>query len=244
MSPEEAIRYGGKLDGMAQAGILIALQVGIPQERTSTIRDGQDAVWTSAIVKKPVPMRLRLDRHNLAGDAQADLKHHGGKDKAVCCYSAEHYPLWRHALGLDELAFGWGAFGENFTVEGLTEVTVCIGDVYQVGTARVQVSQPRMPCYKLGRRWGRPEFPSEVKDSGRTGYYLRVLEPGEVGPSDALSLLERPLPDWSVARINDAMYVRKDDAALADELGRLPLLAEAWRSPFRRRAGLIRYRAR
>ncbi len=145
--------------------------------------------------------------------------------------------------GAGRRAFPYGAFGENFTLAGLPEDDVCIGDIYAVGTARVQISQPRMPCYKLGRTWERPEFPNDVKDSGQTGYYLRVLEPGEVGPGDTLTLLERPLPEWTVARINDAMYVRKDDDDLADELGRLPLLAEAWRSPFRRRAGLIHCRA-
>ena len=99
-----------------------------------------------------------------------------------------------------------------------------------------------MPCWKLGRRWERPSLPLEVSGSGRTGYYLRVLEPGEVGAGDALALIERPLPEWPVARVNQAMYVEKDDADLADTLSRLPLLAEAWRRPFRRRAGLLRSR--
>jgi MOSC domain-containing protein YiiM len=207
------------------------------------MRDGQEAVWTSGIDKRPITGRRRLEPLGLEGDAQADLKNHGGKDKAVCCYAADHYDGWRKTLGLDAAAFPFGAFGENFTIVGLPEDAVCIGDIYTVGTAHVQISQPRMPCYKLGRLWNLPDLPHTVKDSGKTGYYLRVLEPGDVGPGDPLTLIERPLPQWSVTRINDAMYVRKDDEALAYELGRLPLLAEAWRSPFRRRAGLIRYRA-
>lgn len=223
---------------------LISLQVGLPQERLSTLQDGAEAFWTSGIFKSPISERLRLERLHLPGDAQADLKHHGGKDKAVCCYPAEHYADWRLALGFTDEQFSFGAFGENFTLRGMTEDTVCIGDIYSLGTARVQISQPRMPCYKLGRRWELPHLPHAVKDSGRTGYYLRVLEAGEVGPGDLLTLQERPLPDWTIARVNDAMYVRKDDAELAYTLGRLPLLAEAWRSPFRRRAGLIRYRQR
>ncbi len=222
-------------------GQLLSLQIGPVETRTSAVRDGQEAAWTSGIVKRPVSDRLSLGLLSLAGDAQADLKNHGGKDKAVCCYAADHYPAWRETLGLDAETFPYGAFGENFTIEGLPEDAVCIGDVFAVGAARVQVSQPRMPCYKLGRRWERPRLPDDVKTSGRTGYYLRVLQPGEVGPGDTLTLLERPQPGWTVARINDAMYVRKDDADLADTLGRLPLLAEAWRSPFRRRAGLIRH---
>lgn len=222
---------------------LLSLQVGRPAEHTSEVADGQDAVWVSGIWKSPVFGRLQLDLTNLDGDAQADLKNHGGPDKAICCYAAEHYPGWRGTLEKSESEFPFGAFGENWTLTGMTEDIICIGDTYTVGTARVQVSQPRMPCWKLGRRWKLPDLHSQVRDSGHTGWYLRVLETGEVGPGDMLSLLERPQPEWTVARINDAMYVQKDDEALSYELGRLPLLAEAWRSPFRRRAGLIRYRA-
>lgn len=228
---------------MTDTGQIVSLQVGQPQENRSEISDGHESVWTSAICKQPVSGRSALGVLGLDGDAQADMKNHGGRDKAVCCYSQEHYVSWREALGLDESVFTFGAFGENFTVRAMTEEAICIGDVYAVGSAKVQISQPRMPCFKLGRRWDRPHLPNDSKDSGRTGFYLRVLEPGDVGPGDEMVLRERPLPDWTVARINNAMYVRKDDEALADILGRLPLLAEAWRSPFRRRAGLIRYRA-
>lgn len=222
---------------------LLSLQIGRPTEHVSELNDGLDAAWTSGIWKSPAAGRLRLGRTNLDGDAQADLKNHGGPDKAVCCYAAEHYPDWRETLDKSEAEFSYGAFGENWTLTGMTEGAVCIGDTYTVGTARVQVSQPRMPCWKLGRRWERPGFPLEVSGSGRTGYYLRVLEPGEVGVGDTLTLTERPLPNWPVARINRAMYVDKADAELAEELGRLLLLAEAWRRPFRRRAGLLRSRA-
>ena len=221
---------------------LLSLQVGRPAEHVSELQDGQEAAWVSGIWKLPALGRVRLDLVNLDGDAQADLKNHGGPDKAVCCYAAEHYPDWRSALGKRESEFPHGAFGENWTLVGMTEDTVCIGDTYTVGTARVQVSQPRMPCWKLGRRWERPGLPLEVSGSGRTGYYLRVLEPGEVGAGDMMTLTERPLPLWPVARVNRAMYADKADANLAEELSRLPLLAEAWRRPFRRRAGLLRSR--
>lgn len=223
---------------------ILSLQVGRPAEHVSELKDGQDAAWVSGIWKTSVGGRLRLGRINLDGDAQADLKNHGGPDKAVCCYAAEHYPGWRTMLGKSEADFPPGAFGENWTLAGMTEEAVCIGDTYTVGTARVQVSQPRMPCWKLGRRWERPSLPLEVSGSGRTGFYLRVLDPGEVGAGDALTLIERPLPEWTVTRINRAMYVEKDDADLADTLSRLTLLAEAWRRPFRRRAGLLRSRTK
>src|SRR5437764_847060 len=134
---------------MTRAGQIVSLQVGQPQARVSAVKDGEEAVWTSAIFKEPVATRLRLELMQLDGDGQADLKHHGGKDKAVCCYAAEHYPSWYEALGKDAGTFGFGAFGENFTLAGMTEESVCIGDVYVVGTARVQISQPRIPCYKL-----------------------------------------------------------------------------------------------
>jgi len=218
---------------------LISLQVGLPQTRMSSLNDGLESQWTSGIWKQSITERLPLDQLNLAGDQQADLQNHGGPDKAVCCYAAEHYPDWRKMLGKSDVAFSYGAFGENFTLAGMTEETVCIGDSYAIGTVRVQVSQPRMPCWKLGRRWELPTLPLAVQTSGKTGYYLRVLEPGEVGAGDVLSLVARPLPDWTIARVNHAMYVAKDNHALAAELSELSLLAEAWRRPFRRRAGLI-----
>ena len=186
---------------------------------------------------------MSLSRTDLDGNAQADLKNHGGPDKAVCCYSAEHYASWRTALGLSETEFGYGAFGENFTLTGFPEDAVCLGDIYTVGTAMVQVSQPRMPCWKVGRRWERPDLPHEMTETGRTGFYLRVLEEGKVGAGDTLTLQERPLPDYTVARLNDALYVHKNNPLQDAELARLPLLAEAWRRTFRRRAGLLKWRA-
>ena len=222
---------------------IVSLQLGRPRESVSHLKDGKDAEWVSSIWRNPVNERVHLGRTDLEGNAQADLKNHGGLDKAVCCYSAEHYSGWRSLLNLTEEAFAYGAFGENFTVTQLTEDAICLGDIYTVGTATVQVSQPRMPCWKVGRRWERPDLPGEMTGTGRTGFYLRVLEEGEVGAGDALTLTERPLPDWTVARLNTALYVDKNNQVQDEELSRLPLLAEAWRRTFRRRAGLLRYRA-
>lgn len=228
------------LDAPQTAPRIVSVQIGRPGMHVSCLEDGQDAEWVSSIWKAPVAGRLRLGRTDLAGNGQADLKNHGGPDKAVCCYAAEHYPEWRSWLSKSDEEFGCGAFGENFTLAGLTEETVCVGDIYNVGAAVVQVSQPRMPCWKVGRRWERPEMPLEMTASGRTGFYLRVLAEGEVGAGDALSLAERPSPEWTVARVNEALYIRKDDAALAGQLAHLPTLAEAWRRQFRRRTGLLR----
>ena len=222
---------------------LISLQIGRPAGHISQVKDGKDAEWVSSIWREAVLGRVHLSRTDLDGNAQADLKNHGGPDKAVCCYSAEHYPEWRSLLGLSEEKFAYGAFGENFTLTGLPEDAVCLGDIYAIGTAVVQVSQPRMPCWKVGRRWDRTDLPGEMTATGRTGFYLRVLEEGEVGAGDTLTLEERPLPNCTVARLNDALYVHKNDPAQDEELSRLPLLAEAWRRTFRRRAGLLKYRA-
>ena len=222
---------------------LISLQLGRPRESVSHLKDGNDAEWVSSIWRTPINERLHLGRTDLEGNAQADLKNHGGPDKAVCCYSAEHYSSWRSLLRLSEEEFGFGAFGENFTVSELTEDAVCLGDIYTLGTATVQVSQPRMPCWKVGRRWERPDLPGEMTQTGRTGFYLRVLTEGEVGAGDILTLIERPLPEWTVARLNTALYVDKNNAEMDQHLSQLPLLAEAWRRTFRRRAGLLKYRA-
>ena len=222
---------------------LISLQIGKPAEHSTNLKDGQEAEWDSSIWKHPVAGRLSLGRTDLAGNTQADLKNHGGPDKAVCCYSLEHYTDWRMSLGLSEAEFGPGAFGENFTLSEATEAAVCLGDIYTVGTAKVQVSQPRMPCWKVGRRWERPDLPREMTETGRTGFYLRVLEEGEVGAGDTLTLTERPLPEWTVAQLNDALYVDKNNAERDQYLSRLPLLAEAWRRTFRRRVGLLKWRS-
>ena len=134
--------------------------------------------WRSAIWKQPVLVPLELGPEGLSGDQQANRRVHGGPDKAVCVYSIDHAPWWRETLGAPE--WGAGAVGENFTVTGQTETSVCLGDSYEVGTALVQVSQPRSPCRTLARRWGRPDLPKRVVQSGRSGWYLRVLRDGRV----------------------------------------------------------------
>lgn len=208
--------------------LLLSIQVGQPQELGHEgAADPMERPWRSGIYKIAVPGPVWLGRTNLVGDGQGDLIHHGGPEKAVMAYAAAHYPAWREELGIPELTCG--GFGENFTVEGLTEADLCIGDIYAVGTALVQVSQPRQPCWKLARRWHVKDLAARTQATGRTGWYFRVLQEGAVQAGDALLLQERPLPRWSVARANQLMHLHRDDRAGALELASSPYLSANWR---------------
>jgi MOSC domain-containing protein YiiM len=189
--------------------------------------------WTTAICKMPVATPIFLTRTNLAGDGQADRVNHGGIDKAVCAYSAEHYPDWQAALGCEDLVDG--GFGENFTIAGQTEDDVCVGDVWSAGDALIQVSQPRQPCWKLGRRWRRPDFAARVVANGRTGWYYRILREGLVRRGDGLTLVQRPQPSWTISAANHVMHYQPDRAA-AVALSRIETLSKSWRETLARRA--------
>jgi MOSC domain-containing protein YiiM len=203
---------------------LLSIQVGRPRSRPHP-----DGPWLSSIYKHAVGTPVRLDRLNLEGDEQADLSVHGGPDKAVCVYSADHFAYWRETLRRPELAAG--AFGENFTVSGLDEGTVCLGDVFAVGTVLVEVSQPRGPCWKLGRKWERIDMPKLVLKAGKTGWYFRVRQPGHVAAGEELRLLERPYAQWTVNEVNRVAYAKNRGDALAEkrELASCPALSESWR---------------
>lgn len=211
------------------AGLLASIQVGRPQLRgDENANDPWDKAWLSGFCKDAVIGPVGLRWTNLDGDEQADLENHGGVDKAVCCYPAVHYDGWRHALNLPELAFG--GFGENFTIDGLAEPDVCIGDVWKVGTAVVQVSQPRQPCWKLARRWRIKTLTLQVQQTGRTGWYFRVLSEGVVAPGAPLTLDDRPHPDWTVARANQLMHIDKSNLSSAATLAALPPLSASWKA--------------
>lgn len=213
---------------------IAALLVGMPKDLgTEGAADPMDRPWRSGIFKELAAGPVWLGKTNLAGDGQADLKHHGGPDKAVLCYPVAHYPSWRRELGRPDMAYG--AFGENFTIAHQDETTVCIGDTYQVGEAVVQVSQPRQPCWKPARRWRVKDLALRMQREGRTGWYLRVLQEGRVQQGDVLILLERPFPQWTVARANDVMHRGQHDKAASAELAACPLLSPSWvRTLFRR----------
>jgi MOSC domain-containing protein YiiM len=145
----------------------------------------------------------------------------------VLAYASAHYLAWRPELGLADLPYG--AFAENFSIDGLDEQTVCLGDIFLIGAARVQVSQPRQPCINIARRWRMPDLPERVAATGRTGWYLRVLAEGQVEAGMHVDLLERPCPEWTISRATRAMTLRTRTPAEAAALGQVPPLSQAWR---------------
>ncbi|MEW5769599.1 MAG: MOSC domain-containing protein [Pseudomonadota bacterium] len=193
----------------------------------------------SAIDKQPHAGAARIGPLGLEADAQADRRHHGGPDKALHHYPREHYAPWCAELPGQAALFVPGGFGENLSTLGLTEATVCVGDVFGLGNAVLQVSQGRKPCWKLNTRFGVEDMARRVQDTGRTGWYYRVLQAGEVTAGDALALLERPCPEWPLARAWRLLYqappLPEDQDALA-ELAELPQLAQGWRDTARKRA--------
>ena len=229
-------------------GAVVGLFVGVPQTMdvappgSAPISDSDEAVagpWTSAIAKSRCDVPVFLGEINFAGDDQADRRVHGGPDKAVCVYPEAHYASWwaetdwPDRLGPD--SFRFGAFGENLTVAGVTEHDTCIGDVLRIGEATVEVSQPRSPCWKLGRRWSYPELTARTRDTDRTGWYVRVLETGVVAPDSPIELLDRPFAEWTITEVNRVHIHDRHDLAAAARLVECPALAESWSVPLRRR---------
>lgn len=206
----------------------MSIQVGMPQTLGDpSAHDPELGPWRTGFFKLPVPGPVQATRLGLQGDGQADLINHGGPDKAILAYAADHYPRWRERLDLPEMS--GGAFGENLTIAGLDETQVCIGDTWRIGSAVLQASQPRQPCWKLARRWGLPQLPKLVVQTGRSGWYFRVLEEGTVTAGDDVTLRERRHPAWTIARCSQALYVKSFPLGAAEELSTLPELSDAWR---------------
>lgn len=193
---------------------------------------------SSAIAKLPVAGRVAVGRHGLAGDQQADQVHHGGPDKALHHYPFDHYGAWLMELPAQAgLLHTPGAFGENLATLGMTEANVCLGDIFRLGTAVIQVAQGRQPCWKLNQRFGVADMVTRVLISGRTGWYYRVLEPGEVAAGDHFELIERGWPDWPLSRLWRVLFGPAIDAEALAELARLDVLAAGWRERAARRLG-------
>ncbi len=204
---------------------LISIQVGVPR---IVRRDGQEV--STGIFKSPVQKRVRLHGLNLEGDRQADLTVHGGQDKAVYVYPSEHYSFWKKELpGVD---LPWGAFGENFTTQGLFETDVCLGDRFAIGTAEVVVTQPRLPCFKMNLKFDRGDMVKRFLASRRTGFYFRVLREGEVGAGDEIRLVHR---DENRVSISDALGIYLHDFDSSELLQRalsVEYLSASWREEF------------
>jgi MOSC domain-containing protein YiiM len=183
--------------------------------------------WTTGFYKVPTDEPVNITQLGIEGDGVADLKHHGGIDKAVLAYSDDRYSYWKEKLDPKEI--GVGGFGENLTITGWDESSVCIGDQFKIGTVILEVSQPREPCWKLGRRWEEKMLPKYVAQCGYTGWYFRVACVGQLKNSDEVTLVHRPNPSWSVERANDVLYGRIVDASVMAELFLLQELSAAWK---------------
>jgi MOSC domain-containing protein YiiM len=204
---------------------LISVQVGVPRV---VLREGEEVA--TGIFKMPVTERILMRSLNLDGDRQADLSVHGGRDKAVYAYPSEHYAFWKRELPGVELP--WGSFGENLTTEGLLEANVHLGDRFQIGTAEVVVTQPRLPCFKLNLKFQRDDMAKRFLASRRTGFYFRVLREGEIGAGDEIVRVHE---DENHVSIADGMkiYLGDPDAAeLRERALRVQYLSNSWREEF------------
>ena len=204
---------------------LISVNIGQPKAVEINGR-----AYRTGIYKRAVAGRIRLGQYNLEGDGQADLDNHGGLNRAVYCYPHEHYAYWSGVLKRDD--FEYGQFGENLTLGGLLESEVCIGDIIEVGSAVVQPTQPRVPCYKLEGKLGIPGFAKTFLRSNRSGFYARVLEEGLVAAGDDIRLLQRDTVGMTVAEVNAALHLEAPDPATAERALRLEALSPEWRRRF------------
>jgi len=204
---------------------IISLNVGLPR---LVLRDGEPV--STGIFKEPIDGRVMMRTLNLDGDRQADLSVHGGPSKAVYVYPAEHYDFWTREL--PEMDLPWGMFGENFTTTGLLETEINIGDKFRIGTAEVIVTQPRMPCYKLGLKFGRADIIKRFLQSERTGFYLAVLKEGEVGAGDEFEPLARDAHDVRVSDITRLYTREKHNETLLRRAIAVEALPEGWREYF------------
>jgi MOSC domain-containing protein YiiM len=207
---------------------LISINAGLPREVTWRGKAVRTSIW-----KSPVEGRVRVSKLNLDGDQQSDLAVHGGVDKAIYAYPSEHYSFWRSQLPGSDLR--WGNFGENFTTEGLLEDQVHIGDRLRAGSAEFIVTQPRMPCFKLGIRFDRPDMVKRFLQSKRTGFYLAVLHEGEVAAGDSIEFTERQENALTITDIVNLYTVDSENQELLRRASALPALPEAWKEYFRKR---------
>ena len=203
---------------------LLSVNVSLP--KTVSIKG---RTYSTGIYKEPASGRVHLRSLNLAGDGQGDLKNHGGEYQAVYCYPHEHYAFWATELARDDFAFG--QFGENFTTQGLLESEVCVGDTFRIGAAIIQVTQPRVPCYKLANKIGISGFDKTFLRANRSGFYVRVLEEGNVGAGDSIALISKDPIGMTVAEVNAALYLKKKPRD-AERALKVEALSPGWKRSF------------
>ncbi|MFC5051129.1 MOSC domain-containing protein [Rubritalea spongiae] len=210
---------------------ILNLQIGkIETFQTPNCHSGAKKQWPSAINKRTITGPATLTKNGVEGDEHADKQVHGGFAKAICVYPSEHLAFWESELGLE---LHPGNFGENLTLQNQLESNVCIGDIFQMGDAKVQITQPRQPCWKLAKFHGIKELALKVQETGRTGWYLRVLESGTVHAGTRITLLDRPSPIWSIAAANQLMHHDKTDFSSIEKLlTECPDLSASWRKTF------------
>jgi len=206
---------------------LISLNVALPR-----IVEYNGEPVATGIFKEPAPGPVMLRTLNLDGDRQADLSVHGGVSKAVYAYPSEHYEFWKKEL--PEMELPYGMFGENFTTEGLFEDSVNVGDRFNIGEAELMVTEPRLPCYKLGIKFGRPDIIKKFLQSRRTGFYFAVVKEGEVKAGDAIELLGRDANHIAISDITRLYAFEKDDLKTLRHAVKLEALSESWREYFQR----------
>ena len=206
-------------------GQIIGLFIG----KVKTPWEGKEA---TAIAKKAVDAPLWLNKYGFDGDEQADKEVHGGVDQAIHHYSADHLPFWRDNLPEIKHVIKPGCFGENISAVGLDENNLCIGDVIAFGTAKVQVTQGRQPCWKLDAHTGSTQTSKQFLKTGKTGWYYRVLETGLVSVGDFINVIERPAPNWPIARVIEARFESKLNTEIACDLANLAHLSQDWRKSF------------
>ena len=206
---------------------VVSINVGLPREV-----EAQGTIVLTSIFKTPASGPVQVRWLNLEGDQQSDLRVHGGADKAVYVYPAEHYGFWRAEL--PAAALPWGVFGENLTTNGLREDTTYVGDRFHIGSAELVVTQPRIPCFKLGIRFGRPDMVKRFLESGRSGFYLRVAQEGAVSVGDPITLVAREHGSLTVADLVGVYTAEAPNHDLLRRASELPALPAGWRDHFRK----------
>ncbi len=215
---------------------LLSIQTGMPAFYPADEKSSLGSKpWLTGFFKSPTADTVTIGSGGIEGDGQADLISHGGPDKAICVYASEHFSFWRDFL--NNQLIDAGGFGENFTTAGLLEHQVCIGERFQIGSAIVEISQPRQPCWKLARRWDCKTLTPEVQRTGKTGWYFRVVQPGEARAGETFQpVADRPVSsEWTIAAANKVMYGRDTPKPKIQALVSVEALSESWKTQLNKR---------